>query len=258
MIDENYYEEKAEILETEIPVELNDYLKADLEAINLINKKVESLDGELTNLNEEREASERSFDERLEEYKKKLAAEREDVLEKFAKKEEEINNEKSKVLDIKYQQDSKKYDYIYKLKEISSSYNSKISSIEDAIKACGDNSQLGSALEEEKTKKIEKLSESYEDRKKELNDVLVEIGEKKEEPVIEKKIELDTNAEEEKDKYNMESDFNPDLINIPSYNEEEYDTEVVSHESGKDVVEDLLGSEDVMEGHVFPFLKSLA
>ena len=256
-MDDRYYEEKAEFLETEIPEELNEYLKADNDAVEVINKKIDSLEGELISLNEEREAKIKNFDDRLEEYKMKLAAEREEVLEELAKKEEEINTEKSKVSDIKYKQDSKKHDYVNRLKEISSEYNSKLSSIEEAIKACGDNSQLGNALEEEKNKKIEKLSESYEDRKKELDEVLVEIGEKKEEPIIEKKIELDT-KDEEKDDYNIETDFNPDLINIPTYSEVEYDTEVVSHESGKDVVGDLLGSEDVMEGHVFPFLKSLA
>ena len=40
-------------------------------------------------------------------------------------------------------------------------------------------------------------------------------------------------------------------------NNETYDTEVISHEPREDVINEIYQSKDVMEGHVFPYLKSL-
>lgn len=258
-------EEQEEVLENTIPEELHTYLEADEETLEKVEKVLNDLDERMDSLQNEKVESEKNFDDRLEEFKQMIAKEKEEAFNEFAKREEEIDAEKSRVESIKLSEQSKQVNYIDTLKEISEEYSSKINSIEEAIKACEDNETLSKALEEEKNKLEEALSNEYESRKEELNKVLVDIGieektvskpNKKEIEIEEPKINLDIDPDtiinldfrtsEEKEKDLLKNNF-----------EESYDNEVVSHEPREDVINEIYQSEDVMEGHVFPYLRSI-
>lgn len=271
---------EEEVLESNVlPEELKKYLDKDTEVIEKLDGVIVSLDSDIELLNNQKDATEKEFEDRLNEFKEKLAKEKEDAFDEFSRKEQDILDKKAKIENLKLEQQGKQVNFIDALKDISSKCNSKISSIEDAIKACEDNSTLNKALEEEKNKMEELLNDEYGKRKEELNNVLVEIGEQREEepsevdeytqsfelPNYEEDYEEETNyddnyednyvvPEEEVNNYVPEDIPTEDNFNIIN---EEYDNEVVSHETRKDVIDVIYESEDVMEGHVFPYLKSL-
>ena len=262
---------EEEVLESNVPEELKKYLDKDNEVIEKLDGVIVSLDSDIALLNNQKDDAEKDFEERLNEFKEKITKEKEEAFEEFSKKEQEILDKKEKIENIKLEQQGKQVNYIDALKDISSKCNSKITSIEEAIKACEDNETLSKALEEEKDKMEELLIEESRKRSIELDDVLEDIGEKKEE-------EIPAEVSEETQSYELPRLDDIDLdetndepvtydepignINIPSVEnfsipEESYDTEVVDHENKKDVISVIYESEDVMEGHVFPFLKSL-
>ena len=234
-------EEQEEVLENTIPEELKKYLEADENALGEIENVLNILDERMTSLNNEKEKKKKSFEDRLEEFKQSLAKEKEDTFNEFAKREQDIDAEKAKIESIKLEEQAKQVNYIDSLKEISSKYSSKINSIEEAIKACEDNDTLNKALEEEKNKLLESLSNEYNERKEALNKVLTEIG-IKEEPKVEEKVNEPVIEQQP-------------IINNNVVIEDE--NEVISHEPREDVINEIYGSEDVMEGHVFPYLKSV-
>ena len=236
-----------------IPEELKQYLEADSNVTSKIEDKIANLDEQIVTLNNEKIESEKNFEERLNNFKEELNKERELALENFAKREKDIIDEKDNIIGIKAKETANQTSYINNLISISNEYDSKISSVKDAIKTCGESDTLQKALEEEENKKTNKLVETYDERKKALDEVLESIGEKKTEINIEVQPEIDVNPEPSyvPEKEN-EDNNNNENINV------EYEGEIVSHESREDVVNDLFGSEEVMEGHVFPFLKSIA
>ena len=132
-------EEQEEVLENTIPEELKKYLEADENALGEIENVLNILDERMTSLNNEKVESEKSFEDRLEEFKQSLAKEKEDTFNEFAKREQDIDAEKAKIESIKLEEQAKQVNYIDSLKEISSKYSSKINSIEEAIKACVEN-----------------------------------------------------------------------------------------------------------------------
>ena len=268
--------EEKSILETEvlestpniIPEELKVYLEKDEEVLNKLDGVISGLEEDIVNLNNEKEESEKDFEARLEEFKEQLSREKEEAFNNFAKREQDILEHKSDIEKLKLDQQGKQVNYIESLNKISSEYKSKISSIEEAIKACEDNDTLTKALEEETQKMNNSLEDAYDARKGELSDVLKTIGE--EEPVVEETPSYEEPTyEEENDIPSIELDvpdvsipevtpsFDTPIDNSLNIYEEEYDTEVVSHEPRKDVINVIYESEDVMEGHVFPFLRSL-
>ena len=266
-------EETEEVLEntaSSIPEELQKYLEKDESTLEKIENVLSTLDEKKETLNGEKEASEKDFEDRLNEFKEMLAKEKEDAFNEFAKREQDLDAEKARIEEIKLEQQGKQVNYIDLLKEISDKYSSKINSIEEAIKACEDNDTLSKALEEEKVKLEKALDEEYETRKQELDNVLVSIG-------LEEEKEEDTEIELEPIK---ESNIDPDMeINLDFRTPEEIeldnkpaepevtlinndfnfmdDNEVMEHESRKDVIAEIYQSKDVMEGHVFPYLKGL-
>ena len=264
-------EETEEVLEntaSSIPEELQKYLEKDESTFEEIEKVLTTLDEKKESLEAEKEASEKSFDDRLAEFQEMLAKEKEDAFNEFAKREQDLNAEKARIEEIKLDEQGKQVNYIDQLKEISDKFNSKISSIEEAIKACEDNDTLTKALEEEKEKLERALDEEYISRKEELNTVLVDIG-LEEEPTVDidpdteinldfrtpEEIERDMLLDEEsKNTPVIEPDFEPE---VPTFNLIDDDNEVVDHESRKDVISEIYQSKDVMEGHVFPYLKGL-
>lgn len=253
-------EERTEILEESvniIPDELKGYLEKDNEVKEKLEKVIEDLNGDIVSLNTKRVETEKEFDDRLTEFKEKLEKEKAEVFEDFRLKEQEIIDNKTKIEGIKETESKNQEKYIESLKDISNNYNSKISSIEEAIKTCKDNETLTRALEEEKNKMKDAFENEYSNRKDSLNKVLEEIGEKVEEPTIEPVIEEPVSIEpeiEEKEEVTEE----PIYVTVDKSNIfEEYDTEVVSHEKREDVINVIYESKDVMEGHVFPFLESL-
>ena len=264
-------EETEEVLEntaSSIPEELQKYLEKDESTFEEIEKVLTTLDEKKESLEAEKEASEKSFDDRLAEFQEMLAKEKEDAFNEFAKREQDLDAEKARIEEIKLDEQGKQVNYIDQLKEISDKFNSKISSIEEAIKACEDNDTLTKALEEEKEKLERALDEEYISRKEELNTVLVNIG-LEEEPTVDidpdteinldfrtpEEIERDMLLDEEsKNTPVIEPDFEPE---VPTFNLIDDDNEVVDHESRKDVISEIYQSKDVMEGHVFPYLKGL-
>ena len=267
-------EETEEVLEntaSSIPEELQKYLEKDDNTLGEIENVLSILDNKKESLSAEKEESEKSFDDRLNEFKEMLAKEKEDAFNEFAKREQELDAEKARIEEIKLEQQGKQVNYIDSLKEISDKFGSKINSIEEAIKACEDNDTLAKALEEEKTKLEKALDDEYNSRKEELDQVLVNIG-IKEEPEIEEpsidpntEINLDFRTPEE-----IERDNKPAPVEVtpvePVVNNESIintdfnfmdDNEVIEHESRKDVIAEIYQSKDVMEGHVFPYLKSI-
>ena len=289
MMKEKINEETTEVLESSVPEELQKYLEADENAISDIDGVLEDIDNKKESLNSEKEESEKEFDNRLAEFQDMIAKEREAALEDFARREQDLDAEKSRIEDIKLEQQSKQVNYIDSLKEISDTYNSKINTIEEAIKACEDNETLTKALEEEKEKLLQTLESSYNDRILELNDALKEVGfdsepsidpdteinldfrtdeekERDSKKQINKsyltpdtEINLDFRTEEEKERDLLKEletgknnlDNNLDLLNISDENE------VVDYEAREDVINDIYQSKDIMEGHVFPYLKSI-
>lgn len=289
MMKEKINEETTEVLESSVPEELQKYLEADENAISDIDGVLEDIDNRKESLNSEKEESEKEFDNRLAEFQDMIAKEREAALEDFARREQDLDAEKSRIEDIKLDQQSKQVNYIDSLKEISDTYNSKIKTIEEAIKACEDNETLTKALEEEKEKLLQTLESSYNDRILELNDALKEVG-LDSEPSIDPdtEINLDFRTEEEKERDSKkqinESYLTPDTeINLDFRTEEEKErdllkeletgknnldnnldllnisdeNEVVDYEAREDVINDIYQSKDIMEGHVFPYLKSI-
>ena len=258
---------EEEVLESTVPEELKVYLEKDNEVIEKLDNVITGLDSDLALLNNQKEQTEKDFEDRLNEFKEKLTKEKEDAFDEFSRKEQDILERKEKIESIKLDEQGKQVNYIDSLKDISAKCNSKISSIEDAIRACEDNDSLTKALEEEKSKMKELLVQECNKRKESLNGVLEEIGEKVEEDIPAEvteetqSFELPKFDEEEStdsfnlDNFNIEPEITP-INNIDLLNEE-YDNEVVSHEPRKDVISVIYESEDVMEGHVFPYLKSL-
>ena len=131
---------------------------------------------------------------------------------------------------------------ISSLININESYASKINSIQGAIDIAPDNDSLKKALEEEQEKLKEDLSKELESRKTEINNALSSIGEKE---VVEEPKVTEIPIEE------------PEVTSVDQIIESHDDNEVVSHESREDVINVILGSEEVMEGHVFPYLNGL-
>jgi len=233
------------VTESVIPEDLKKYLEKDNEISIKIEEKISDLNAQIAELNSEKVESEKSFEERLASFKKELEEEKKKVFEDFKNRENAIIDEKTKISGIKTNESKNQTSYIKSLKNISAEYDSKIDSVNEAIKACGENESLKMALDEEKNKKIAKLEELFDDRKKSLDDVLIMIGEKKE------TIDIPL-AEEEK----VETPLYVEPAIEPVINEvKEYDNEIVSHISREDVVNDLFGSEEIMENHVFPYLR---
>lgn len=274
---------EEEVLESNtLPDELKVYLEKDNEVIDKLDSVIVGLDSDLALLNNQKEQTEQDFEDRLNEFKEKLTKEKEEAFEEFSKKEQDIIDRKEKIESIKLEEQGKQVNYIDSLKDISSKCNSKISSIEDAIRACEDNESLSRALEEEKNKMEELLIQECNKRKDDLNSVLVEIGEQEEEtpeevseetqsyelpsfetePEVEPEVEAEPEQEFEYEEPSIDLNNEVEETNVTPINnfdlfDEEYDNEVVSHETRKDVISVIYESEDVMEGHVFPYLKSL-
>ena len=197
--------------------------------------------------------------ERLKEFTENLEKEKEEVFNNISNKEKEIEDEKSRVESIKLKEQGNQVNFVDSLVEISNKFNSKISSIEDAIKACEDNDTLTKALEEEKNKLEDSLEKEYASRKEDLAKVLEDVGIKKEEPkpVVEEKesmpdIDIDFNVPDYTEEPVVEHVVDPGYLNNM-----EDENEVVEHEPSEDVINEIYQSKDVMEGHVFPYLKSI-
>ena len=238
----------TEILETNeiiIPNELLDYLKEDEKALETYNNRINSIISKEEDLEKEKEAKEREFDSRLEEFKNVLEKEKEEQAKIFSDRENELLKEKEQIDSIKSEQELKKQTYISSLLNIKESYSSKISYIKDAIEACANNDSLKKALEEEQEKMEEELTRESENRKIEINNALESIGEKKEEVVVEPIVNEIPIVEE------IPTEVPNIVIDMPNINE------VVSHEPREDVVNVIYGSKEVMEEHVFPYLNGL-
>lgn len=231
----------TEVLETNemiVPNELLDYLMDDEKALETFDNKISDIVSKEDELSREKEEKEREFEARLEEFKNALEKEKEEQAKIFSDRAEELAKEKEKIESIKSEQNSKKQSYISSLININDAYSSKISSIESAISIAPDNDSLKKALEEEQEKLNKDLSDESSKRKEELNIVLGSIGEVKEEPIV-NEIPIE------------------EPIIAPVDLETREDNEVVSHEPREDVINEIYGSEEVMEGHVFPYLNGL-
>lgn len=268
-MEEKIIEETEEVLENNagnVPEELKKYLEADEKTLNEIEKVLTDLGEKKTFLENQKEETEKEFERRLKEFTENLEREKEEVFNNISNKEKEIEDEKSRVESIKLKEQGNQVNFVDSLVEISNKFNSKISSIEDAIKACEDNDTLAKALEEEKSKLEDSLEKEYDSRKEDLVKVLEEIGIKKEEP---SKAPI---KEEKEPMPNIDIDFNvPDYTEAPKFEEPivdhvvepdylknlEDENEVVEHEPREDVINEIYQSKDVMEGHVFPYLKSI-
>lgn len=238
----------TEVLETNeiiVPNELLEYLKEDDKALETFNSKIEAINSKEKDLAKEIEDKEKEFDARLEEFKNTIAKEKEEQSKIFSNRAEELAKEKEKIESVKTEQQSKKQSYISSLIKINDNYSSKMALIKNAIDIASDNDSLKKALEEEQEKLNNDLSKELENRKTEIQNALESVGEKKEEPVVEVKVE-ETPAFEE-----------PTVIPVETIVETHDDNEVVSHESREDVINVIYGSEEVMEGHVFPYLNGL-
>lgn len=231
----------TEVLETNemiVPNELLDYLMDDEKALETFDNKISDIVSKEDELSREKEEKEREFEARLEEFKNALEKEKEEQAKIFSDRAEELAKEKEKIESIKSEQNSKKQSYISSLININDAYSSKINSIESAISIAPDNDSLKKALEEEQEKLNKDLSDESSKRKEELNIVLGSIGEVKEEPIV-NEIPIE------------------EPIIAPVDLETREDNEVVSHEPREDVINEIYGSEEVMEGHVFPYLNGL-
>jgi chromosome segregation ATPase len=231
----------TEVLETNeiiVPNELLDYLKDDEKALETLNKKISDISSKEEELTKEVEAKSQEIEDRLEEFKKALEKEKEEQAKIYGDRATKLFEEKEKIESLKSEQESKKQSYIASLIKINESFESKIDSIKSAIDIAPDNDSLKKALEEEQAKLKEELTKESEDRKTEIDKVLESVGEKE--------VEL------------------PKVTEIPveepvisKIEETHDDNEVVDHESRKDVIDEIYGSEEVMEGHVFPYLNGL-
>ena len=233
----------TEVLETNeiiVPSELTEYLKDDEKALETLNDKISSIVTKEEDLKKEIEDKQKEFEKRLEEFKKSLEKEKEDQAKIFSDRADDLSKEKDRINSIKSEQESKKQSYISSLININDSYESKINSIKGAIDIAPDNDSLKKALEEEQEKLNNDLSKELEKRKTEINKVLESVGETVEEPKV-----TEIPVEE------------PEVTPIDQIIESHDDNEVVSHESREDVINVILGSEEVMEGHVFPYLNGL-
>ena len=233
----------TEVLETNeiiVPSELTEYLKDDEKALETLNDKISSIVSKEEDLKKEIEDKQKEFEERLEEFKKSLEKEKEEQAKIFSDRADDLSKEKDRINSIKSEQESKKQSYISSLININDSYESKINSIKGAIDIAPDNDSLKKALEEEQEKLNNDLSKELEKRKTEINKVLESVGETVEEPKV-----TEIPVEE------------PEVTPIDQIIESHDDNEVVSHESREDVINVILGSEEVMEGHVFPYLNGL-
>ena len=233
----------TEVLETNeiiVPSELTEYLKDDEKALETLNDKISSIVTKEEDLKKEIEDKQKEFEERLEEFKKSLEKEKEEQAKIFSDRADDLSKEKDRINSIKSEQESKKQSYISSLININDSYESKINSIKGAIDIAPDNDSLKKALEEEQEKLNNDLSKELEKRKTEINKVLESVGETVEEPKV-----TEIPVEE------------PEVTPIDQIIESHDDNEVVSHESREDVINVILGSEEVMEGHVFPYLNGL-
>ena len=238
----------TEVLETNeiiVPNELLDYLKEDEKAVETFNSKIEAIVSKENDLAKEKEDKEKEFEARLEEFQNTIAKEKEEQAKIFSDRGEELAKEKEKIESVKSEQESKKQTYISSLININESYNSKMSSIKSAIDIAPDNDSLKKALEEEQTKLSEDLSKEAESRKTEIVKALESVGEvvEKEETTVAIDAILNEEPKEE--------------VKVEQIVESHEDTEVVEHEPRKDVIDEIYGSEEVMEGHVFPYLKGL-
>ena len=233
----------TEVLETNeiiVPSELTEYLSEDEKVLETLKGKISAIVSKEDDLKKEIEDKQKEFEERLEEFKKSLEQEKEEQAKVFSDRADELSKEKERINSIKSEQETKKQSYISSLISISESYDSKINSIKGAIDIAPDNDSLKKALEEEQTKLNDDLSKELENRKTEINSVLESVGEKKEEPKV-----TEIPIEE------------PTITPVDQILESHDDNEVVSHESREDVINVILGSEEVMEGHVFPYLNGL-
>ena len=237
-------EELIEEVSNAVPEELKKYLSYDEESLEKLENILEGMNAKLDSLNQKKIDSEKEFAEKLIEYKEKLEKEKQEAIERIEKEENEVSKEKEKVESIKLKEQGNQVNYIDSLKSILNEFGSKISSIEDAIKACGDNDTLTKALEEEKVKLDKSLESEYDKRKEELNSVLNEVGLKEEKPVVSEINNVDMDVDLDIDALKKELDLS-------------FDNEVVDHEKRADVIQEIYESEDVMEGHVFPYLKSV-
>lgn len=265
-MEEKILTEETEILDSgvgAIPEELKKYLEADEDTLGKIEEVLTDIDDRIDSLNKEKEDSEKSFEDRLNEFQEMLAKEKEEAFNEFARREQDLDAEKEKVNKIKIDEQENQAKYVDSLVEISNKFNSKINTIEEAIKACEDNETLNKALEEEKEKLERTLDEEYISRKEDLNKVLEEVGintKPIEEPEPVAPVEPEPVSEPMP---NIDIDFNtPDIVekqtedtfnNVNLYD----DNEVVEHEPREDVINEIYQSKDVMEGHVFPYLKSI-
>ena len=235
----------TEVLETNeiiVPNELLDYLKEDEKAVETFNGKISDLVSKEEDLAKEVEAKEKEFEERLAEFQKAIEQEKEDQAKIFSDRAKELADEKARIESIKSEQEIKKQAYISSLININDSYNSKMNSIKGAIEIAPDNDSLKKALEEEQEKLQEDLSKELETRKTEIDKALESVGEKKEEPVVE---------EPKVTEIPVEIPVETPIVEVHD------DNEVVAHEPRKDVIDEIYGSEEVMEGHVFPYLNGL-
>ncbi len=235
----------TEILETNeivVPSELIEYLKDDEIALETFDKKIEDINSKENALAKEIEVKEKEFEDRLEEFKKSLEKEKEEQAKLFSDRASKLKDDKIKIESIKSEQELKKQSYISSLVKINEEYSSKIDSIKSAIDIAPDNDSLKKALEEEQEKLKTDLSNEADNRKTEINKVLESIGEKKEEVKV-----TEVPVEE------------PAVVKTVEeiIAETNDDNEVVSHETREDVINVIYGSEEVMEGHVFPYLNGL-
>lgn len=236
----------TEVLETNeiiVPNELLEYLNDDEKALETINNKIESIVSKEEDLAKEKEDKEKEFEDRLEEFKNALEKEKEEQAKIFSDREKELSDEKDRIKSIKSEQEIKKQSYISSLININDTYSSKMNSIKSAIDIAPDNDSLKKALEEEQNKLSEDLSKELDVRKTEIAKALSSIGEE----VKDEKVNID----------DLLKDEPKEEVNIDQIIETHEDNEVVAHEPRKDVISEIYGSEEVMEGHVFPYLNSL-
>jgi chromosome segregation ATPase len=236
----------TEVLETNeiiVPNELTEYLKEDEKAVETFDKKISGLVSKEEDLTKEIEDKEKEFENRLEEFKNALEKEKEEQAKIFSDRAKELADEKARIESIKSEQEIKKQAYISTLINLNDDYTSKINSIKGAIDIAPDNDSLKKALEEEQEKLQEDLSKEAETRKTEIDKALESVGEKKEEPVV---------VEEPKvTEIPVEIPVETPIVEVHE------DNEVVAHEPREDVINEIYGSEEVMEGHVFPYLNGL-
>lgn len=241
----------TEVLETNeiiVPNELLEYLKEDEKALEKYNNKIQDIISKEKDLAKEVEDKSKEYEDRLEEFKKSLEQEKEEQAKIFNDRADKLKEEKNKIESIKSEQETKKQSYISSLININDTYSSKINSIKGAIDIAPDNDSLKKALEEEEEKLKNDLLKESDNRRTEINNALSTIDER-EELIEEPKVEEN------------ETDINIDIPEVTPVTDiiaESYDNnEVISHEPREDVINEIYGSEEVMEGHVFPYLNGL-